>query len=367
MLGYLESTQSLGLVLLARTGDGEVAFLGESVHAPPITLRPGQSIGSNRFMLSVAATPYAALEQYADAVGTAQVARTRSIVNGWCSWFYTLDKVSEDEVLRNTAFAAEHLRRVRPRIHPGRRRLPARAWGDWEGNERFPHGMKWLAEKIKAHGFKPGIWIAPYVISEQSDVFRQHPEWLLRRRDGSLQRVGNWDERELARGARRGREALLPRHHASRGGGVVAQPLRDDRSAVGLRDDQDRLRGLVDPRGAELPRSRRSRPPRSIGAGLRSCEPAPATTATSSTAAPATRRWASSTACGSRPTSITATRRPHGSSISRIRRAAPRRPRSATTCMAARGSTTSTTSASTCSASSKRERPRRSSHFRAAT
>ena len=32
-------------------------------------------------------------------------------MNGWCSWFYTLDEVSEDEVLRNTAFAAEHLRR----------------------------------------------------------------------------------------------------------------------------------------------------------------------------------------------------------------------------------------------------------------
>ncbi len=68
---------------------------------------PGQSIGSNRFMLNVAATPYAALEEYADAVGTAQNARTRSIVNGWCSWFYTLAEVSEDEVLRNTAFAAD--------------------------------------------------------------------------------------------------------------------------------------------------------------------------------------------------------------------------------------------------------------------
>jgi alpha-galactosidase len=166
--------------------------LGEAVHAPPITLRPGQAIGSNRFMLSVAATPYAALEQYADAVGTVQDARTRSIVNGWCSWFYTLDKVSEDEVLLNTAFAAEHLRRFGleyVQVDDGYQR----GLGDWEGNERFPHGMKWLAERIKAQGFKPGIWIAPYVISEQSEVFRQHPEWLVRRRDGSLQRVGNWE------------------------------------------------------------------------------------------------------------------------------------------------------------------------------
>ena len=200
VLGYLESTQALGLVLVARTGDGEVAFLGEAAYAPPVTLRPGRSIRSNRFALSVAATPYAALEQHADAVGAVQDARTRSIVNGWCSWFYTLDQVSEDEVLRNSAFAAEHLQGFGleyVQIDDGYQRT----FGDWQGNERFPRGMQWLAERIKAHGFRPGLWIAPYVISEHSDVFRQHPEWLARRRDGSLQRIGNWDseDSEIAR------------------------------------------------------------------------------------------------------------------------------------------------------------------------
>ena len=56
------------------------------MYAPPIALQPKQSIGSNRFMLNVAASAYTALEEYADAVGTAQNARTRSIVNGWCSY-----------------------------------------------------------------------------------------------------------------------------------------------------------------------------------------------------------------------------------------------------------------------------------------
>jgi hypothetical protein len=192
VLGYLENTAALGLVLAARTAENEIAFLSESVYAPPITLPPGRSIGSNRFMLNVAADPYAALEDYADTVGTAQNARTRSIVNGWCSWFYTLAEVSEDEVLRNTEFAA---RTLKPygleyvQIDEGFQR-----WhGDWEGNERFPHGMQWLAQRIKEHGFKPGLWVSPYVISERSDVFRQHPDWLVRRRDGSLQRIGNWE------------------------------------------------------------------------------------------------------------------------------------------------------------------------------
>ena len=192
VLGYLENTQALGVVLAARTADNEISFLGESVYAPPITLSSGRSIDSNRFVLNVAASPFAALEQYADAVGAAQNARTGSIVNGWCSWFYTLAEVSEDEVLRNMAFAAEHLRPFGLeyiQIDDGYQR----SLGDWQGNERFPHGMQWLAERIKAHGFKPGLWIAPYVISERSDVFRLHPEWLVKRRDGSLQRIGNWE------------------------------------------------------------------------------------------------------------------------------------------------------------------------------
>jgi hypothetical protein len=189
-LGYVESS-SQGYVLLARTAEGEISFVAESVLAPPIVLAPGRSIGSSRFALTAAPSAHAALERYADAAGALQHARTRSIVNGWCSWFYTLTHVSEDEVLRNAQFAAEHLRAYGldyVQVDDGYQR----SHGDWQGNERFPHGMQWLAGEIRAKGFRPGIWIAPYVVSEHSDVFRHHPEWLVRRGDGSLQRIGNW-------------------------------------------------------------------------------------------------------------------------------------------------------------------------------
>ncbi|HVY65165.1 MAG TPA: glycoside hydrolase family 36 protein [Gammaproteobacteria bacterium] len=192
VLGYLGNTRTLGVVLLARTRESELSMLTESAFAPGGLLRPGDSIDSDRFALCVAATAHAALEQYADAMGVASGGRTRGIVNGWCSWFYTLAEVSEDEVLRNAAFAAEHLKPFGleyVQIDDGYQRAP----GDWQGNERFPHGMRWLAERITELGLKPGLWVAPFVVSEQSEVFREHPEWLVRRRDGSLQRIGNWD------------------------------------------------------------------------------------------------------------------------------------------------------------------------------
>ena len=190
-LGYLENSLCLGNLLISKIGANEVSFLAESIYAPRLVLKPGRAISSNRLMIAIGETPYAALETYATAVGLIQNARTRSIVNGWCSWFYSLANVSEDEVLLNAEFASTHLKPFGLeyiQIDEGYQR-----WhGDWEGNNRFPHGMKWLAEKIKAYGFKPGLWIAPYVISEPTDVFQKHPEWLLKNPDGTPKRVGNW-------------------------------------------------------------------------------------------------------------------------------------------------------------------------------
>lgn len=190
-LGYLENDQCQGNLLICKPGEGLISLIAESVYAPRLTLRPGRSISSNRVMIDIAADAYQALEHYAAAVGKSNNARFDSVLNGWCSWFYTLSRVSADEVISNAAFAAKHLKAYGLeyiQVDEGYQR-----WhGDWEGNERFPQGMRWLADKIKSYGFKPGIWISPYVVSEPTSVVQDHPDWLVRRRDGSLQRVGNW-------------------------------------------------------------------------------------------------------------------------------------------------------------------------------
>ena len=153
VLGYLENKSGLGQLLIAKTAADEISFLAESVYDAEIILHPGKTIGSDRFIINVAGDPYTALENYADAVGKINNARTKSIINGWCSWFYTLSQVSEEEVTRNTEFAAKHLKPFGLeyiQVDEGYQK-----WhGEWEGNERFPHGMKWLANKIKEYGFK---------------------------------------------------------------------------------------------------------------------------------------------------------------------------------------------------------------------
>ena len=65
------------------------------------------------------------------------------------------------------------------------------ALGDWFPNERFPHGLKWLANELQSrHGLKLGLWIAPTDAAETSDLFKQHPDWMLK--DDSGKPLVNW-------------------------------------------------------------------------------------------------------------------------------------------------------------------------------
>ncbi len=146
-------------------------------------------------MVNIASDPYSALEMYAGIVGSVNQARIGSVINGWCNWFYTYEHITEDEVIRNAEFAAHHLKPYGLeyiQIDEGFQRCH----GDWEGNERFPHGMKWLADKIKSFNLKPGLWIAPYVVSEKAEIFHNHPDWFLKNPDNTLKRVGPWPDED---------------------------------------------------------------------------------------------------------------------------------------------------------------------------
>jgi hypothetical protein len=46
--------------------------------------------------------------------------------------------------------------------------------------------MKWLADKIHGAGLKAGLWLAPFWVESRSEIHREHPEWLLRDKDGRL-------------------------------------------------------------------------------------------------------------------------------------------------------------------------------------
>ena len=52
--------------------------------------------------------------------------------------------------------------------------------GDWRADKtRFPSGIPALAAKVKAKGLKFGIWFEPEMVNPRSQLFKDHPDWIL--------------------------------------------------------------------------------------------------------------------------------------------------------------------------------------------
>ncbi|MFZ1087274.1 MAG: alpha-galactosidase [Terracidiphilus sp.] len=52
--------------------------------------------------------------------------------------------------------------------------------GDWYVNQqKFPHGLKPLIDKVHALGMDFGLWVEPEMVNPDSDLYRRHPEWVL--------------------------------------------------------------------------------------------------------------------------------------------------------------------------------------------
>ena len=52
--------------------------------------------------------------------------------------------------------------------------------GDWtEIKEKLPHGVGYLTESAKKQGVKFGIWIEPEMVNPKSELYENHPEWVI--------------------------------------------------------------------------------------------------------------------------------------------------------------------------------------------
>lgn len=67
---------------------------------------------------------------------------------------------------------------------------------------KFPSGMKYLTDRMRAMGLTPGIWFAP-VIQLDSQLAKDHPDWLMRDESGDPALISNYSYPDLSvKGAR---------------------------------------------------------------------------------------------------------------------------------------------------------------------
>lgn len=52
--------------------------------------------------------------------------------------------------------------------------------GDWYVTpKKFPQGLKPVIDKVHSYGMDFGIWVEPEMVNPDSDLYRQHPEWVM--------------------------------------------------------------------------------------------------------------------------------------------------------------------------------------------
>lgn len=162
-----------------------------------VPLDPGETLQAERLVVDERGGALEQLERYA--MGTARAMHARApgrVPTGWCSWYYYFTNVTEADVVANLA-ALQRLRDVLPvecvQIDDGYQA----EIGDWlRANDKFPRGMAWLAREIRHAGFRPGVWLAPFLLGERSQTYREHPDWVIGGGAGEpVLAMRNWGQR----------------------------------------------------------------------------------------------------------------------------------------------------------------------------
>ncbi|CAM3211951.1 Alpha-galactosidase [Sphingomonas antarctica] len=103
-------------------------------------------------------------------------------MTGWCSWYNLYAAIDEAAILDHLAAArgfrdAHHVPLKVFQIDDGF----TPEMGDWlDVKPQFPRGMKPLLADVAAAGFRPGLWIAPFMVGNRSTMAQTHPDWLVK-------------------------------------------------------------------------------------------------------------------------------------------------------------------------------------------
>ncbi|MCK4514264.1 MAG: alpha-galactosidase, partial [Spirochaetaceae bacterium] len=147
---------------------------------------PGRTIDLDGIYVSMGDT-HELLHSYFKEIGRHTNLRLpKKNVHGWCSWYFYYNKITPTVIRENI----EALKRARDeaganvdfiQIDDGYQQTV----GDWlDLTEPFDGQMRLLSDEIRAAGFNPGIWIAPFVAAKRSRLVTVHPEYALRDEHG---------------------------------------------------------------------------------------------------------------------------------------------------------------------------------------
>lgn len=101
------------------------------------------------------------------------------IYNSWEATGFNVDEAGQ-EALAEKAASIGVERFVMDDGWFGQRKDDHAGLGDWYVNQqKFPHGLKPLIDKVNSLGMDFGLWVEPEMVNPDSDLYRKHPDWVL--------------------------------------------------------------------------------------------------------------------------------------------------------------------------------------------
>lgn len=149
-------------------------------------LNPGDSFTAPEVIMSYSSQGLHALShQYHEIIrhnvcrGNYKLARRPVLINNWEATYFDFNGEKILNIARQAAELGVEMM-VLDDGWFGKRDSDCSGLGDWQVNEgKLGETLGSLSEKIHDIGMKFGLWIEPEMVSEDSELYRKHPDWAL--------------------------------------------------------------------------------------------------------------------------------------------------------------------------------------------
>ncbi len=113
------------------------------------------------------------------------------LINNWEATYFDFDEAKILEIAENAAELGIELF-VLDDGWFGERNDDTSSLGDWYVNkDKLPSGVSGLADKVTDLGIDFGIWVEPEMVSPDSELYRENPEWAIQVEDRPLSKGRN--------------------------------------------------------------------------------------------------------------------------------------------------------------------------------
>ena len=128
-------------------------------------------------------------DSYFEAMGVKPLSSEK--IKGYTSWYNYYQNINEKCIMRDLKAISKYDEINVFQMDDGYQT----AVGDWMSidKKKFPNGIKCVADAAHEANLAAGLWLAPFGAQKNSQLVKNHPDWLIKDRKGRPIQVGwNW-------------------------------------------------------------------------------------------------------------------------------------------------------------------------------